>query len=116
MILKQTFKLFFFLYFSLYKVIVFFSLRILLKLSKQLKQRRIDAGALLLASSEVRFNVDSETADPIDVQVEFLYPCLKEVVSLPVCLHRKISIIFETIWFTIKVRLLNFLRDWLHFR
>jgi len=46
------------------------SLRILLKLSKQLKQRRIDAGALLLASSEVRFNVDSETADPIDVQVK----------------------------------------------
>ena len=44
-------------------------LRVLLKLSKILKQKRIDQGALLLASSEVRFNVDSETADPIDVQV-----------------------------------------------
>ena len=46
-----------------------FSLRILLKLSKQLKARRVGLGALVLASSEVRFNVDSETADPIDVKV-----------------------------------------------
>merc|ERR1719412_1007291 len=45
-------------------------LRVLLKLSKILKQKRIDQGALLLASSEVRFNVDSETADPIDVQAK----------------------------------------------
>eukprot|EP00088_Acartia_fossae_P011168 TRINITY_DN15618_c0_g1_i4.p1 TRINITY_DN15618_c0_g1~~TRINITY_DN15618_c0_g1_i4.p1 ORF type:complete len:992 (-),score=249.26 TRINITY_DN15618_c0_g1_i4:1-2976(-) len=48
------------------------SLRILLKLSKLLKARRIEAGALLLASSEVRFNVDSETADPIDVQAKVM--------------------------------------------
>merc|ERR1712055_888647 len=46
------------------------SLRILLKLSRELKQRRVDSGALVLASSEVRFNVDSETADPIDVQAK----------------------------------------------
>jgi len=46
------------------------SLRILLKLSRELKQRRVDNGALVLASSEVRFNVDSETADPIDVQAK----------------------------------------------
>ena len=39
-------------------------------LSKILKKKRIDQGALLLASSEVRFNVDSETADPIDVEVK----------------------------------------------
>ncbi len=45
------------------------SLRILLKLSKTLKRRRMDNGALVLASSEIRFDVDSETADPIDVQV-----------------------------------------------
>ena len=44
------------------------SLRRLMKLSKILKQRRIEKGALQLASSEVRFTVDSETADPIDVQ------------------------------------------------
>merc|ERR1719373_1270274 len=46
------------------------SLRILMKLSKILKQRRVDAGSLVLASSEVRFNVESETADPIDVQAK----------------------------------------------
>ena len=45
-------------------------LRNLLKLSKKLKAKRITNGALLLASSEIRFNVDSETADPIDVQVK----------------------------------------------
>jgi len=46
------------------------SLRHLLKLSKILKAKRIANGALLLASSEIRFSVDSETADPIDVQVK----------------------------------------------
>jgi len=45
-------------------------LRRLLKLSKIMKQKRIDNGALQLASSEVRFTVDSETADPIDVQTK----------------------------------------------
>ena len=34
------------------------------------KAKRIANGALLLASSEIRFSVDSETADPIDVQVK----------------------------------------------
>ena len=45
-------------------------LRNLLKLSKILKAKRIANGALLLASSEIRFSVDSETADPIDVEVK----------------------------------------------
>jgi len=49
------------------------SLRILLKLSKQLKARRVGLGALVLASSEVRFNVDSETADPIDVKAKAVF-------------------------------------------
>jgi hypothetical protein len=31
------------------------------------RQRRIDAGALTLASAEVRFMLDSETHDPLDV-------------------------------------------------
>ncbi|XP_076462182.1 LOW QUALITY PROTEIN: exosome complex exonuclease RRP44-like [Babylonia areolata] len=48
------------------------SLRNLNKLAKILKKRRIDAGALSLASTEVRFHVDSETHDPIDVQVKEL--------------------------------------------
>jgi len=46
------------------------SLRTLLALSKVLKQRRVDNGSLVLASSEVRFAVDSETADPTEVQAK----------------------------------------------
>jgi len=49
------------------------SLRRLLKLSKIFKERRVQAGALVLASSEVRFDVDSETADPVDVQVKVVH-------------------------------------------
>ncbi|XP_065073059.1 exosome complex exonuclease RRP44 [Ochlerotatus camptorhynchus] len=43
------------------------SLRLLNQLAKILKRRRIDNGALVLASPEIRFNIDSETHDPIDV-------------------------------------------------
>ncbi|XP_056008572.1 exosome complex exonuclease RRP44-like isoform X2 [Ostrea edulis] len=46
------------------------SLRNLNKLAKILKQKRIDKGALSLASSEVRFHIDSETHDPIDVETK----------------------------------------------
>ena len=46
------------------------SLRTLLALSKILKQRRVEQGSLVLASSEVRFAVDSETADPLEVQAK----------------------------------------------
>ncbi|XP_053402817.1 exosome complex exonuclease RRP44-like [Mercenaria mercenaria] len=48
------------------------SLRGLNKLAKILKQNRIDKGALTLASPEIRFNIDSETHDPIDVQAKQL--------------------------------------------
>ena len=47
-------------------------LRGLNRLAKILKQRRIDAGALTLASPEVRFEIDSETHDPIDLQTKEL--------------------------------------------
>uniref|UniRef100_A0A0R3RRV1 Protein DIS3 homolog n=1 Tax=Elaeophora elaphi TaxID=1147741 RepID=A0A0R3RRV1_9BILA len=43
-------------------------LRILLALSKKLKAKRHANGALTLASSEIRFSIDSETKDPISVQ------------------------------------------------
>lgn len=39
------------------------------KFAKILKQRRLDAGALTLASSEVRFIKDEETHDPIDLEL-----------------------------------------------
>ncbi|KAL3995653.1 RNB domain family protein [Acanthocheilonema viteae] len=43
-------------------------LRTLLALSKKLKAKRHANGALALASSEIRFNIDSETKDPINVE------------------------------------------------
>ena len=43
-------------------------MRALLMLSKKLRQKRMDAGALNLASPEVRVQLESETSDPIDVQ------------------------------------------------
>ncbi|XP_060878753.1 exosome complex exonuclease RRP44 [Metopolophium dirhodum] len=47
-------------------------LRQLNKFAKILKKRRIEAGALVLASPEIRFLVDSETRDPLDVEVKQL--------------------------------------------
>lgn len=47
-------------------------MRTLLKFSKQLKQARIDAGALNLASPEVKVHLDSETSDPGEVEVKEL--------------------------------------------
>ncbi|VDK18641.1 unnamed protein product [Anisakis simplex] len=44
------------------------SLRNLMALSRKLKAKRMAKGALTLASSEIRFNIDSETRDPINVQ------------------------------------------------
>lgn len=45
-------------------------MRTLLMLSKKLKQKRMDAGALNLASPEVRIEAESETSDPIDVKTK----------------------------------------------
>ena len=47
-------------------------MRILLMLSKKLKQKRMDAGALNLASPEVRVQMESETSDPQDVKTKEL--------------------------------------------
>lgn len=48
------------------------SLRQLNALAKILKRKRIENGALTLASPEIRFHIDSETHDPIDVQAKEL--------------------------------------------
>lgn len=48
------------------------SMRTLLFLSKRLRQKRMDAGALNLASPEVRIQIESETSDPADVQTKQL--------------------------------------------
>jgi exosome complex exonuclease DIS3/RRP44 len=47
-------------------------MRTLLMLSKKLKQKRMDAGALSLSSPEVKVQTESETSDPIDVQTKQL--------------------------------------------
>lgn len=46
------------------------SMRTLLALSKQLRARRMAAGALNLASPEVKVQLESETSDPVDVQTK----------------------------------------------
>ncbi|KAK9479195.1 hypothetical protein V1514DRAFT_328717 [Lipomyces japonicus] len=43
------------------------SMRALLRLSKVLKQRRMQAGALNLASPEVKVEAESETSDPVEM-------------------------------------------------
>ena len=48
------------------------SLRGLNFLAKKLKSKRLEAGALTLASVEVRFHLDSETADPIQLYTKEL--------------------------------------------
>ncbi|EMD61752.1 hypothetical protein GGP41_004333 [Bipolaris sorokiniana] len=45
-------------------------MRTLLMLSKKLKQKRMDAGALNLSSPEVKVRTESETSDPADVQTK----------------------------------------------
>jgi exosome complex exonuclease DIS3/RRP44 len=47
-------------------------MRTLLLLSKKLKQKRMDAGALSLSSPEVKVETESETSDPIDVHTKKL--------------------------------------------
>ena len=47
-------------------------MRILLSLSQKLRAQRMAAGALNLASPEVRIQTESETSDPIDVQTKQL--------------------------------------------
>jgi hypothetical protein len=42
-------------------------LRTLMSLSKQLRAKRFEAGALSLASPEVKFKIDTETHNPLDV-------------------------------------------------
>lgn len=46
------------------------SVHLLAGLARKLKAKRIEAGALTLASPEVRFNLDTSTANPVDVQVK----------------------------------------------
>jgi len=47
------------------------------QLARILKRRRMEAGALVLASPAMKFNIDTETHDPTDVSIhsECLFVC-----------------------------------------
>ncbi|ORY24609.1 RNB-domain-containing protein [Neocallimastix californiae] len=47
-------------------------IRILNGLAKKLKKKRMDNGALTLASPEVRFNLENDSQDPVDVEMKEL--------------------------------------------
>ena len=47
-------------------------LRKLNELAKKLRARRIERGALTLASPEVRFQLDFDSQDPVDVEMKEL--------------------------------------------
>ncbi|KAF4510628.1 hypothetical protein G6O67_002504 [Ophiocordyceps sinensis] len=47
-------------------------MRTLLMLSKRLRKKRMEAGALSLSSPEVKVQMESETSDPIDIQTKEL--------------------------------------------
>ena len=91
------------------------SLRVLLKLSRILKARRVENGSLVLASSEVRFNVDSETADPIDVQAKVPRETnsmveVKSLISRIFLPNLQISIFRNLCWLPTSQRLKGFSR------
>jgi len=48
------------------------------QLARILKRRRMEAGALVLASPAMKFNIDTETHDPTDVSIhsEWCFVCL----------------------------------------
>ncbi|RCH79064.1 exosome catalytic subunit dis3, partial [Rhizopus stolonifer] len=47
-------------------------IRVLNKFAKIFRQRRMDAGALTLSSPEVRFNIENDNQDPVDVEMKEL--------------------------------------------
>lgn len=49
------------------------NLREMNRIAKVLRQRRSDRGALSLASPEVKFQIDTETHDPLDVGMYQVY-------------------------------------------
>lgn len=47
-------------------------IRILNETAKKLRQRRIEQGSLTLSSPEVRFNLENDSQDPVDVEMKEL--------------------------------------------
>lgn len=55
-----------------------------------MRQRRIDRGALTLASAEVKFQIDTETHDPLDIGrlSEWLLIIIKSILTIHQCISR----------------------------
>lgn len=53
-----------------------------------MRQRRIDRGALTLASAEVKFQIDTETHDPLDIGICLLLNALSSKLKKKVRLNR----------------------------
>jgi exosome complex exonuclease DIS3/RRP44 len=66
-------------------------MRILLKLSKKLKQKRLNAGALNLASPEVKVHTDSETSDPNEVEIKKLLDTNSLVEEFMLCANISVA-------------------------
>lgn len=66
-------------------------MRILLKLSKKLKQKRLEAGALNLASPEVKVHTDSETSDPNQVEIKKLLDTNSLVEEFMLCANISVA-------------------------
>lgn len=47
-------------------------IRVLNSIAKKLRKKRIDRGALTLSSPEVRFNLENDSQDPVDVEMKEL--------------------------------------------
>lgn len=48
-----------------------------------MRQRRCDRGALTLASAEVKFEIDSETHDPLDIGMNIC-----KAIGVRICIHK----------------------------
>ncbi|KAK6510421.1 exosome catalytic subunit dis3 [Arthrobotrys conoides] len=66
-------------------------MRILLMLSKKLKQARMDAGALNLASPEVKIHMESETSDPASIEVKELLETNSLVEEFMLCANISVA-------------------------
>ncbi|KAF3910176.1 hypothetical protein ABW21_db0200754 [Orbilia brochopaga] len=66
-------------------------MRILLMLSKKLRQARMDAGALNLASPEVKVHMESETSDPASIEVKELLETNSLVEEFMLCANISVA-------------------------
>jgi exosome complex exonuclease DIS3/RRP44 len=74
----------------------------LAKLARQFRQRRIEAGALTLASPEVKFVLDSESLNPTDVQAYAMLEANSVVEEMMLLANSK-WVIFTLSWWNVRI-------------